>query len=181
MRFLFVLVALVLSACAVTYNFNGFSYDTPQAALQAQQKLIDERIQLIMPTDDPIGGRALAVVFDRETIRSVMTITGQASAETRSYFLDSIEKNALALKPGMERTGLFDSVDLLRAPELPDVAPGYDYIVGQVTKDSTESAVINTATGARATFDLDPNAAEIDRQVSFAAAMERAARKVASE
>lgn len=180
MRAFVLMLFLAVSACTTHYNFNGFSYDTPEAALQAQDKLIKERTLLVEPSKDPIGGRVLAVAFDRETIRGMIRTTGDPGEDAIKFAMDSTELNVLALKGGIERMGLFDEVGLLRAPTVPDTAEGYDYIVGQETPESTQSVIINTKTGERESFDLDPAADEIDRQISFAAALERAARKVAA-
>jgi S1-C subfamily serine protease len=129
-------------ASKTTYTYMNQKYTDPASALAAHQRDMAEQIAAVPVASEPVGGRALIVVPDRDRLRPMMRgvfKSGVPSAEQLGWAIDFERQTLQGISDAVVKSHIFGSVTVLeRNDTAQPTIDSYDYLLFfQVTQVGT--------------------------------------------
>jgi hypothetical protein len=126
-------VCLALSGCGMPkgYWYDEVRYPKPKQALEAQRAAQDETIAKIQPLAEPVGGRALVILPDRELIWAHVAGPKESySKSAKEFTLATNEMTWELHSEAVKKRHIFRMVEVQRSAK-PDslLASDYDAII----------------------------------------------------
>jgi hypothetical protein len=127
------------------FNLAGETFSSKEEALAFMDKRVDELLSGIIPTKTPLHGTATVVIPTIERIqRTGIKTQGDMSTYAREESLDYVSKYTIKDLEGhyrvIEKSEIFDKVNLLYSPTPEDASVGTDDYVVYYDNPSPNSA-----------------------------------------
>jgi len=133
------LAALMLAGCGLKCNYNGKVYGSPDEAMKAYSKDLNDRLASIAPINNRIGGKALVALPNTAilegtclagTLENYPDVDQDDLKERNAYTAARADAHYGFMADALKKRGVFDDVTIIRsgAPEKADIA-GYDYLI----------------------------------------------------
>lgn len=122
-------IAVGVSACA-TWTYDGESYTTSEAALEAARQDVRRNVSVVPPRTVPAGDSVLVYTPSLDWSRQAVRVTGAATEEQIRYVASVQYYGFYGMAEAVERRNLFSSTDIREFNQRDPLAnPNYEYLL----------------------------------------------------